>query len=253
MKISELSKATGVSQRMLRHFEQIGLLTPKRGENDYRYFDHADIERVREIREWQRLGLTLREIREIFDKPEHAALVLRRVLARERSLVIEKQRGLRELRKKLGTEKLAFTADRVTHPIPHAENVLEAMRLRGWKPLRFDYIRFSDWQNTASAEVYAIGEMIWQSAVYLLTASDRSGGCALSNLMRDFSREAHRVWPALDAHPPVFVEREDIAEFFAPNDVIVPLEFEAEMSGLYSIILPYDAIFSLAQACRETA
>lgn len=94
--------------------------------------------------------------------------------------------------------------------------------------------------------------MIWQSAVYLLAASDQSSGSELLNLMRDFSREAHRLWPAFDAHPPVFVEREDIAEFFAPNDVIVHLKFKACDSDLFSLILPYDTVFALTQGLRRS-
>lgn len=58
MKISELSKKTGVSQRMLRHFEQQGLLEPERNQNAYRTYNVEDQKRILEIREWQRLGLT---------------------------------------------------------------------------------------------------------------------------------------------------------------------------------------------------
>lgn len=65
MKISELSKATGVSARSIRHYEKKKLLTSVRLDNDYRAFDEAAIERVRTIRTYLELGLTTDEIAEL--------------------------------------------------------------------------------------------------------------------------------------------------------------------------------------------
>lgn len=46
MKISQLSRATGVSPRSIRHYEKKKLLTANRLENDYREFDESAVERV---------------------------------------------------------------------------------------------------------------------------------------------------------------------------------------------------------------
>ncbi|MCC3377383.1 MerR family transcriptional regulator [Cohnella sp. REN36] len=67
MKISELSKATGVSARSIRHYEKKKLLTSVRLDNDYRAFDVAAIERVRTIRIYLELGLTTDEIAELLN------------------------------------------------------------------------------------------------------------------------------------------------------------------------------------------
>ncbi|WHT21481.1 MerR family DNA-binding transcriptional regulator [Crossiella sp. CA-258035] len=50
MRIGELSKRTGVSIRMLRYYEEQGLLQPNRTEAGYRIYADADVERVGKIR-----------------------------------------------------------------------------------------------------------------------------------------------------------------------------------------------------------
>ncbi|WP_069752827.1 MerR family transcriptional regulator [Streptomyces sp. EN16] len=50
MRIGELAKKTGVPTRMLRYYEEQGLLTPRRLENGYREYDEYLIDRVHKIR-----------------------------------------------------------------------------------------------------------------------------------------------------------------------------------------------------------
>lgn len=61
LRIGELSKRTGVSERSLRHYEEKGLLTSKRLANDYRDFDETTIEQVKLIQMYLQLGLNLEE------------------------------------------------------------------------------------------------------------------------------------------------------------------------------------------------
>ncbi len=58
MKISQLSKATGVSPRSIRHYEKKRLLTANRLENDYREFDESAVECVKTTQIFLRLGLS---------------------------------------------------------------------------------------------------------------------------------------------------------------------------------------------------
>ena len=51
MKIGELSKISQISIRMLRYYEEEGLLFPKRSLSGYRQFEIEDIDRVKLIRE----------------------------------------------------------------------------------------------------------------------------------------------------------------------------------------------------------
>jgi DNA-binding transcriptional MerR regulator len=50
MRIGELSKRTGVPSRMLRYYEEQGLITPRRLDNGYREYDDYLIDRVGKIR-----------------------------------------------------------------------------------------------------------------------------------------------------------------------------------------------------------
>ena len=50
MNIGQVSKATGVSQRMIRHYEGIGLMPPPdRRDNGYRDYPPRSVERLRFI------------------------------------------------------------------------------------------------------------------------------------------------------------------------------------------------------------
>jgi DNA-binding transcriptional MerR regulator len=61
LRIGELSKHTGVSERSLRHYEEKGLLISKRLTNGYRDFDETMIEKVELIQMYLQLGLNLEE------------------------------------------------------------------------------------------------------------------------------------------------------------------------------------------------
>jgi DNA-binding transcriptional MerR regulator len=50
MRISELSARTGATERMLRYYEEQGLLAPDRTTTGYRVYAEDDIQRVRHIR-----------------------------------------------------------------------------------------------------------------------------------------------------------------------------------------------------------
>ncbi|MFJ1768077.1 MerR family transcriptional regulator [Amycolatopsis sp. NPDC088138] len=65
MRIKELSDRTGVSARLLRYYEEQGLLSPRREENGYRHYDEAQVPRVQQIRSLLNAGLTTEIIRAV--------------------------------------------------------------------------------------------------------------------------------------------------------------------------------------------
>ncbi|OXM73881.1 MULTISPECIES: MerR family transcriptional regulator [Amycolatopsis] len=67
MLIGELAKRAGTTERLLRYYERVGLLTAQRRDNGYREYDADAVERVRQIRELLTVGLPTREIRRIID------------------------------------------------------------------------------------------------------------------------------------------------------------------------------------------
>ncbi|MCE6996392.1 MerR family transcriptional regulator [Saccharothrix sp. S26] len=62
MRIGELSRRTGVSERALRYYEEQGLLRPERRPSGYRVYRDADVPAVRRIRVLLAAGLGVAQI-----------------------------------------------------------------------------------------------------------------------------------------------------------------------------------------------
>lgn len=70
MLIGEVARRSGVSARMLRHYESLGLLHPSgRTGSGYREYSGEDIRRIFHIESLRSLGLSLREIGRALDDP----------------------------------------------------------------------------------------------------------------------------------------------------------------------------------------
>ncbi|MCM2390551.1 MerR family transcriptional regulator [Streptomyces albipurpureus] len=65
MRIGELSQRTGVSERLLRYYEEQGLLAPERRPSGYRAYHHDDIATVYRIRSLLAAGLNTALIAQI--------------------------------------------------------------------------------------------------------------------------------------------------------------------------------------------
>jgi DNA-binding transcriptional MerR regulator len=62
VRIGELSRRTGVSQRSLRYYEEQGLLTSSRSDAGQRHYSDADVQRVSLIRQLFDAGMSSRVI-----------------------------------------------------------------------------------------------------------------------------------------------------------------------------------------------
>ncbi|MQA11636.1 MAG: MerR family transcriptional regulator [Pseudonocardiaceae bacterium] len=65
MRIGELARRSGVSERALRYYEQQGLLTPERRPSGYRVYGDGDVAAVRRIRILLAAGLSTAQILEV--------------------------------------------------------------------------------------------------------------------------------------------------------------------------------------------
>lgn len=66
MNIGQAAQASGVSQRMIRHYEKISLVPPPaRRESGYRDYAHADVHRLRFIANARDLGFPIEDIRSL--------------------------------------------------------------------------------------------------------------------------------------------------------------------------------------------
>lgn len=129
MLIGELSKRTGVSARMLRHYDSLGLVSPTgRSTGGYREYSRDDILRIFRVESLRSLGLSLREVQRALDDPDFTPAELvaelieqtRQRLAREEELLGRLQQvndtdpdtwgdvlGLVELVRDLGSDRPA--------------------------------------------------------------------------------------------------------------------------------------------------
>lgn len=90
MKISEVAARTGVAARLIRYYEQQGLLTPARQPNGYRSYREEDVERVVRVAGLIQAGLPTRLVKVLMDAEDANArdeptcsLEVARQLARE--------------------------------------------------------------------------------------------------------------------------------------------------------------------------
>ncbi len=102
MKIGPASEASGVSQRMIRHYEKIGLVPPPpRRDSGYRDYSDADLHRLRFIANARDLGFPIEEIRTLLglwdDRARSSADVKSLAIARadelhQKAVALEKMR-----------------------------------------------------------------------------------------------------------------------------------------------------------------
>ena len=74
MRIGRLSELTGVSRRLLRYYEEQGLIVSQRCANGYRDYDEQRVDRVLQVRGLLDAGLPTRMIKQILpclDKPRN--------------------------------------------------------------------------------------------------------------------------------------------------------------------------------------
>ena len=91
--VAELAERAGVTPATIRYYARIDLLSPSREpQNGYRRFTMEDLHRVSFIRRAQALGLTISDIRTIFDTVDHGQIPCHQV----RELVEHRLQSIRE-------------------------------------------------------------------------------------------------------------------------------------------------------------
>jgi DNA-binding transcriptional MerR regulator len=109
MKIGELSQRTGVPTRMLRYYEEQGLIFPRRQDNGYRDYDEYLVDRVQKIRGLLDSGIPTRVISSVLPcltDPREIVVTdadpeLRELLVRERDKMTERITVLEQNRQAL--------------------------------------------------------------------------------------------------------------------------------------------------------
>ena len=70
MKIKQVEELVGITSKNIRFYESQGLLTPERAENGYREYHEQNIEVLKKIKLFRKLGISVEEIRSVFNHSE---------------------------------------------------------------------------------------------------------------------------------------------------------------------------------------
>jgi len=96
--IGAASKASGVSAKMIRHYEAVGLLPgPTRSEAGYRLFTPAEVHVLRFIRQARDLGFSIAQIGELVGLWQDRKRPSRQVKALAQAHIQELEQKVREL------------------------------------------------------------------------------------------------------------------------------------------------------------
>ncbi|WIY83107.1 MerR family DNA-binding transcriptional regulator [Propionimicrobium sp. PCR01-08-3] len=99
MQIGEVSRRSGVSVRMLRHYDRINLVRPsERTASGYREYSSEDLRRLFQAEALRTLGLTLAQVAEALDAPDFAVhQTLAQLVDRTRDQIAAEQQLLGRL------------------------------------------------------------------------------------------------------------------------------------------------------------
>lgn len=105
MKIGQASSASGISERMIRHYEKIGLMpkAPRRS-SGYRDYDQRDLHTLRFIGRARDLGFSIEEIRrllELWHDRSRASHDVKELAEARAAELKRKERALHEMRRSL--------------------------------------------------------------------------------------------------------------------------------------------------------
>ncbi len=109
-RVQEFAELAGVTVRTLHHYDQLGLLRPRRSESGYRLYRENDLERLEQIVALKFLGIPLKRVRILLDRDSldlAAALrVQRRILEEKRRLLDRAIGAIRRAQERPGTAQL---------------------------------------------------------------------------------------------------------------------------------------------------
>ena len=104
MLISEISKKLRITTRAIRHYEDIGIIKSKRLDNNYRYFDNLNVDKLKFLVRARNLGFTLDECKELivlFQNDKRKSKNVRNIAKNKLASITKQINELRDLKKSL--------------------------------------------------------------------------------------------------------------------------------------------------------
>ncbi|MDZ7870814.1 MAG: MerR family DNA-binding protein [Rheinheimera sp.] len=102
--IGQASSLTGLSAKMLRHYESRGLLQPGRSPSGYRLYPPGQLAQLQLIYQARQLGFSLAQVEALlalWQQPDRASRDVQALAQQQLALVTEKIRQLQQLQQQL--------------------------------------------------------------------------------------------------------------------------------------------------------
>lgn len=212
--VREFAGLAGVTVRALHHYDQLGLLKPKRTRAGYRLYQASDLERLEQIVALKFLGIPLKQIRSVLERD---AKELPLALRRQRLALEEKRRLLDRAIEAIGCAEAALQPgqrpdsvtlteiieviemqnntdwmkkystdqawEKITRRRPQWTPELQERVSRQWSEL-FRDVEAALGEDPTGATAQALGDR-WMSLVEEFTSGDPEITTGVSNLYQD--------------------------------------------------------------------
>ena len=100
MNIGDVATRSGLPAKTIRYYEDIGLISPKRGQNGYRRFCETDLHKLAFIGRARSLGFTIENCRHLlalYEDKDRASADVKRIAKRNLKEIAEKIAGLKAM------------------------------------------------------------------------------------------------------------------------------------------------------------
>lgn len=104
MNIGDVAKRSGLPAKTIRYYEDIGLILPLRGSNDYRVFRESDLHKLAFLGRARSLGFTIddcRSLLKLYADPTRASAEVKRIAEEHLDAIDVKISELRQMKRTL--------------------------------------------------------------------------------------------------------------------------------------------------------
>jgi DNA-binding transcriptional MerR regulator len=221
--IHEFAELAGVTVKALHHYDRLGLLRPKRTDGGYRMYAERDLERLEQIIALKFLGIPLKQIKIVLDRP---ALKLPDTLRLQRKALEERQELLSRAIRALRLAEDALETGKGTEPailkriieVIAMQNEIDVMKkyygtAEAWEKRRRFYEQgpSREWRELYRDVAAALGEDPAGEVAQALADRWLKLGLRACNGEPEFQTDSPTAWMDREHWPPFMKRR--IAEF----------------------------------------
>ncbi|WP_238907033.1 MerR family transcriptional regulator [Clostridium sp. YIM B02506] len=122
MLIREVSKETNLTKKAIEYYCEHGLVNPQTLENGYRDFSSEDIEKLKKVSLYRRLGLNISDIKAVLENQN-----LLKSIVYKKSLELDRQKEKQEVLKKLNDGSKLEDVEKEINSITAKSTILEKL------------------------------------------------------------------------------------------------------------------------------